>query len=222
MHNPNPAESIQERARAMAKAKASGETVVASTMDGSKVEVNPEKCWFCTEADAKNVESHFKIPMYRGKLVGQVKNEKGVMVDQYEWNAIKFPVPRCKDCEGTHHSMPWVRSGPTFAGFLASAVGMFWVLKDHNVNKLLEGIFNGKNTVDLTPILEMITFCVCGMFFCMAFTSYLVTKIQTAVPGELYARNYPVLQKLISDGWHLGKSPASTASAAAEVTRKVA
>lgn len=189
MHNQTDA---QKTATATATAPAT-----AAVQPGEKP-FSPDHCWFCTKAEAKKPEFHFKVPMYRqGKLIGTEKNAKGKTVEKYEWNTVKFPVPRCQDCEETHNLRHWANSGPTLLVMVIFGAAMAWQLKDYHAD------------MDMVPLMETTAYGVCALFFALSFSRYLLSRMDAATPGELHARNYPVLDKLISDGWIIGEHKAS-------------
>ena len=150
---------------------------------------NPDQCWFCLTNPGTDAHYRAAVQMLRRGAMYEEQNEKGEMVQKYNWDTVNYPVPRCKGCYVVHQARGF------FDALLPLAV------------LAVTGAFIGWEayTLDRTPdALEIAPQAAYGMValliahLCNRIYKFAIDKVTAKVDHK---RNYPVITKLITDGW---------------------
>jgi hypothetical protein len=140
-------------------------------------------CWFCSaepRVDAVNAEI---------KLYGEVVRTPIYNGSNITWKKVTISVPRCRGCQSAH------AASTTAQGF-GCGMGIFAGIG--------AGIWAASNNMDGGSVVVGIVVALVGWGIGAAVGS---SKHPTNVKPESYGKEFPAVQKLLSEGWTFGDGP---------------
>jgi len=160
------------------------------------MDFNPDQCWFCKAKEAKDIQAHVRVDLYRkGKLLGEEKDKDGKTIQKFAWDTVKFPVPRCADCFHVHHNRSLYAVGPTLLVMSVLGATLYYQYKS-----MVPGD-------DPFFMVETLVYGLCALIFGSSYSVSKLKQMNLSVPKPMYGNAYPVLDKLKGEGWMLGKVP---------------
>jgi len=157
-----------------------------------KAGLNSTICWFCDKTIAEDESAEIYLHKFRGVSMGLTGNT-------YEYLVLSRRIPCCRICSRTHeNTRQWSRRLMILGGIAGFIVGL--ILPFVIVLNLEVPPDKEFGTIVLLTIL--------GGTVCGAILGYLLGHKIAFAPGtkpETYARQHPLIEPLMGEGWKIGK-----------------